>query len=492
MDIRPMNRKTDILLAAIAMAFGVYVLIRAWVIPITVDECSTAVSHVPRDVLDLLFLQTNANPNNHILNTLLIKALTGMFGWHPFIVRIPALIGAFVYAWAGLLLSRKISEHAWVSAFAFAILLGQPYLLEYFSLARGYALGLGFMVAAIWQAWRFLNENRWASLHWAVVLAGLAVYANFTQLLFFIPFVSLLLLSAWQKSSSLSNFFHQTKLALLTLGIWAGLLIVPLRELSKHSEIQKWNPLDTLFGSAERSIRIATYHNRFVENSTAHILALLAVVFTLGVCHMALKTWSDNKMRIATDARLFILLLLSGMLITNVLVVELTHTPFLEPRLALLYWPLFALSLGVAAAWLYERFTRWAWSFMLPIGLIAVINVKESVNLRETTEWWHDQSTYVVLDYLKSVQQAEGRLEPFSFDTYGTMQNSFIFHLELDPRGYNRIVKPFAWHPDRAPTEDYEFYYAVSEAEAQPILDTYEIVLKPSESDMVLLRRKKK
>ncbi|MCC6279292.1 MAG: hypothetical protein IT262_01735 [Saprospiraceae bacterium] len=488
----PMNRITNLLLAGIAIAFGIYIVIRAWVMPITVDECSTAVSHVPRAVVDLLFLQTDANPNNHILNTLLIKGLTGLFGWHPFVVRIPALLGAFIYAWAGLQLSRKISAHAWIGVFAYTMLLFQPYLLEFFSLARGYALGLGLMLAAIWQAWRFLKEARWQNLHWSVVWAGLAVYANFTQVLFFIPFIGLLLWSAWQTAGSFSNFLIKTKYALLTLGIWAGLLAIPLKKLSQHSEVQHWNPLATLFGSAEKSIRIATYHNPLVSNDTAHVLTLLAILFTIGVCHFAVKKWFEQQLKIANDPLLFTVLLLFGILSTNVLVVELTHTPYLEPRLALLYWPIFALSLAATAAWLYQKAAKWAWIFMLPLGFLAAMNIRKSVNLREATEWWHDQYTYAVLDYIKSVQQVENHPEPYTFDTHGVMQNSYIFHLDLDPRGFNRIVKPITWHPDRPPTEDYEFYYAISENEATPILNTYDMVWKNPNCDMVLLRRKKK
>ena len=52
-----MNRKTNIALGVLATIFLLYVLVRAWLIPVTVDENSTAISHVPRAVLDTLFFK---------------------------------------------------------------------------------------------------------------------------------------------------------------------------------------------------------------------------------------------------------------------------------------------------------------------------------------------------------------------------------------------------------------------------------------------------
>jgi Dolichyl-phosphate-mannose-protein mannosyltransferase len=486
-----MNRRTDVLLVAIAMAFGIYVLNRAWLIPITVDECSTAVSHVPRSAFDTLFYQSDANPNNHILNTLLIKAFTGMFGWHPFVVRIPALFGALLYAFAGLMLSRKISQYAWIGVFTYLMLLCQPYMLEFFSLARGYALGLGLLLTAMWQAWRFLKEEQWSSLIWAIIPAGLAVYANFTLVLFLIPFIGLLIITAWQRSVSFLNFLQKTKFALLALGTWAGFIFTPLKRVSSHSEVQNWNRLDTLFGSAERSLTLAIAQNPYLDKSNAPLLAMLAIFFTIGIGFVAANRWLDKRMTIDRDSQLFIVLVLWGTLATNVLQVAATHTPYLEPRLALLYWPLFALSTGVAAAWIYEHFAQRAWVFMAPLGIFAILNTANCLNLNEASEWWNDRDTYVILDYLRNLQKLEGRQEPFSFDTDGAMQNSFIFHTTLDPRGFDKIIKIPEWHPDRTATDAFEFYYASSQEDANPIMATYEIVLKPPESGRLLLRKKK-
>jgi hypothetical protein len=486
-----MNRKTNIILGAMAAVFLAYVLIRAWFIPITVDESSTAISHVPRGVFDTLFFKSDANPNNHILNTLLIKALTGIWSWHPMVFRLPVLLGAVMYAWAGFLLCRQLSGYLWVQVFAFAMLLGQPYCLEFFSVARGYGLGMGLMMFSIWYSWQFITQGHQKKhLAIAAVFAGFAVYANFTLLLFLVPMVGLTFLSAKQASNSFLQFFQKTSLAISVLGLFTAFLYVPLSRLSKHSELKNWNPLETLFSSAEKSMRTAIHKNQYLPNDGAHILAWLGVIFTVGIILVALYRWIQKNRVLAADPRFLPVALLAGALLTNVVQVEFTKTPYLEPRLALFYWPLFALSMGVTAAWLQEHSTRWAWSFMAPMMALAIVNMARCVNLRESHEWWHDQDTYKVFDYLKQVKETEERKTPYTMDATWLLLNSFMYHVEKDPRGFNQLVQLAPWHADQAPGYDYEFLYLISPEAAQPVMDRYEIVMRSKHSSTVLLRRK--
>lgn len=476
-----------------ATCFFIYVLVRAWAIPVTVDECSTVMTHVPRSVIDLLFLQSDANPNNHILNTLLIKFLSGLFGYYPFVVRIPALSGALLYAVAGFFLSRDIGKYGWAGVFTYMLLLGQPYMLDFFSLARGYSLGLGCMLVAIRFGYVFMQNRSGSDMLYAVLFSGLAVYANFTQVLFFGPFILLLFFQARQFWGSVSNILANAKYAVLLLLGWLAMLAIPLKKLSGHSEIANWNRLETLFGSAEWSIEAAIHRNPLLGHSAAHFLAMFAIAFTIGMAYVAIKRWDTNKEGGRTDARAMLVLLLVGMLLANVAVVEITHTPYLQPRLALLFWPVFALSVGIAVVWYQAYSGHPAWGALVPLSIVAVVNTIVSANLKEAVEWWHDRDTYVVLEYLRNLQKSENHPQPYTFDTYGPMQNSFIFHTQRDPRGFDQIIQLAPWHPNRPPTEEYEFYYAISREEVQDISASYKVVFEPPRSGgRVLLRKEKK
>jgi len=487
-----MNQKIENrVLGGIALAFGLYVVLRAWMLPVTVDEAATAINHVPRLVFDTLFYKNEANPNNHILNTLLIKICTGIFGWHHFVLRMPVLIGAFFYAWASMHLVRKIAENTYVRVFALLLLFGNPYLLEFFSLARGYGLAAGLMTAALWQAWCFLESNESKSLRLAMIFGGLAVYANFTLLIFFAPFAFLLLLASWQLNPSLRAFWNQSKPGLVTFGIFILLWITPLKNLSKDSEIVNWNDLGSYFDSIQRTIRSAIHANAYLGTSSDIFLTWLAILGTFAVGGIAiLKCWK-NKFQLGTDPRIFLVLLILGAAVTNVAQVYLTKTPYLQSRLALFYWPLFALSLAVGTAWVYERFgLKKSWFVMAPLLLILLINNVRTVNLYNSFEWYHDSDTFTVLEFLKKTNVAEGRSEPFSFETEWFMQNSFIYHLEKGNYGYDKYVKQVPFHGPRPPQKDTDFYYAVNYDVVKDVLDVYDIVLRVPNSSMILLRKK--
>lgn len=487
-----MKRKTEgLIFAVISAAFGIYIILRAWTIPITVDESTTAVIHVQRTVLDTLTYSEEANPNNHILNTLLIKLLTGLFGWWPIVVRTPVLLGGFLYLWVSFLFSKKCSEQSWTRLFVFITLIGNPYLLEFFALARGYGLGAGLMMVALWQSWRFLEENEGKYMRNATIAAGLAVYSNFTLLLFFAPFMGLLLLSCWQLNPSLSKVWQRSKAAFTALAVFFALWYLPLSRLSKHPEMKFFTNIDTLVAAVSDSVKAAIHNYPYFGDDTVEIITWAIIVFAVCLWGVALWRWRNSGWKFSSDPRLFLVAVLPGAVLTNMVVVRLADTHYLQARLALFYYPLFALQVGIAASWLWEWRRKMAWALMIPVFLLSSVNVGRNVNLWIASEWWFDPGTYIVLDYLKKTYEEEHRTEPYSLDTHHVMQNSLDFHLTLDPRGYGRYAKLVQWHGLQEPKGDTDFYYAVSTNEVEKIMDRYEYVLWIPRGSFVLLRKKK-
>ena len=88
---------------------------------------------------------TPSMENNHLLNTLLIKLFTQGFGLSEFTMRIPALIGCGLYL-LGLLKLLNIILEKHQLLIAFFLLAFHPFVADFYSLARGYSLGLGLMI----------------------------------------------------------------------------------------------------------------------------------------------------------------------------------------------------------------------------------------------------------------------------------------------------------------------------------------------------------
>jgi hypothetical protein len=212
-------------------------------------------------------------------------------------------------------------------------------------------------------------------------------------------------------------------------------------------------------------------------------------VFAMGL--LAIRRWWKQGFKIVGDPRVLFVLLLLGAGLVNIVQVNLTKTPYLQARLALFYWPLFALSLGVSAAWLSERFGRKSsWILMSPLLLLCFINNVRTLNLHSSFEGFHDSDTFTVLEYLKKTAQAEGRTTPYSFDTEWFMQNSFLYHLEKGHYGYDQYVKLVPYHGRRDPQRDVDFFYAVNYDTIKDVLDVYDIVLRIPNSSLILLRKK--
>jgi hypothetical protein len=487
-----MNQKIENwVLGGLSVLFLVYVALRAWLLPITVDESSTVFNHVPRLVFDTLTFEKEANPNNHILNTLLIKLFTGIFGWRHEIVRLPVFIGACLYAWASSQLVCKLSDNSWVRIFALLMLFGNPFLLEFFSLARGYGLAAGLMTVALWQGWRFLTSNDGKALRLAFLFASLAVYANFTLLVFFAPFVSILLLASWQLNAGFRDFWRISRPALITVGVFVLLWITPLKRLSKDSELLNWTALGSFYNSMKGSIRSAINSNAHTGELADNVLTPAVFLGAIIIILIGLWRWWKNGFQFSRDPRVYLVLVLLGVCVTNIVQVYLTRTPYLQARLALFYWPLFALALGSAAGWVREYHgQKKMWILMAPLLALFFINTVRTANLHTTYEWYHDSSTFVVLDYLKELHTKEGRTEPFTIDTEWFMQNSIMFHMEKGHYGYEKAVKLVPYHNRRPPTRETDFFYAVDYDYVKEILDSYDIVLRIPNSSLILLRKK--
>lgn len=476
----------------IAVLFALYVLVRAWWLPITHDEGATCLNHVPRRLLDTLFFQKEANPNNHILNTLGIKIFEGIFGWHPLVVRLPALIGGGCYLAASVYFARRVSKVPWIRVFGLALLLGNPFMTEFFSLARGYGLGIGLMSLAIWQSWRFFDTGLRPYFSRAAVWAGLAVYANFTLLIFYAPFTALLVYAAWSQHRRWRGFWEVAHKGVKITAVFLALMATPLLRLSKDSEIIIWNRLPSFISTVEQLVQSAVRNKPYLGAQTVHILAIAVIVGVVAGWVLTLIRWWQRRGSALSDPGIVSGLLLAGAVVTNFAQVWLTHTPFLQSRLSLFYYPLMALLLLWVAEWLRERFGVFAGIYMVPLAFFILMNNVRCLNFINTYEWWYDGGTVQVLDYLSRLHEKEKPAEPFQLDVHWAAQNSFGVHIRLlDPR-YESCVKLPPWHPNQPPRRDgaYEFYYAISPEEAKDILDVYDIVYRVPESSSLLLRKR--
>ena len=172
--------------AALSAVFISYEVARALRVSFTFDEAATVLVYIKGGFLALFDFN---QANNHFLNTLLAKVFSMVGGTHDLVLRLPNLLGYgayLVFSW--LLLKRFVRGTA--AVLGFVLLNANPYVLDFFSLCRGYGLSLAFLMASLYSFTLFLprpgepgtEADRLRSLTKSLGLAAAGVLCNFTLL----------------------------------------------------------------------------------------------------------------------------------------------------------------------------------------------------------------------------------------------------------------------------------------------------------------------
>ena len=165
--------------ALFALAWAVA---RAATQSITIDEADTYLQWVDRP--GQLWAQIS---NNHILNSLLMRLSTWLFGLSEITVRLPALVGAALYMAAALYLSSLIASTRALRWALFVCLVFNPFVFDFFVAARGYSMAAAFLLWALAIPAAALTrklDGAERSLLWPCIAsslcAGLSFAANFS------------------------------------------------------------------------------------------------------------------------------------------------------------------------------------------------------------------------------------------------------------------------------------------------------------------------
>lgn len=179
-------------LARILLAFLAIVNVyRAATQSLTTDEAFTYNRSVATPIPDLW---QNYDANDHVLHTLLCKASVNLFGLSELTLRLPSLLGGFLFLWIALRLSRDAFGDGWRMLVCLVLLVLNPMLLDYGSIARGYGMAMSlFLTAMLLLLEESRCPSRWRLLTASILLA-LAVAANLTVL---VPTIALVIAYSW-------------------------------------------------------------------------------------------------------------------------------------------------------------------------------------------------------------------------------------------------------------------------------------------------------
>jgi hypothetical protein len=159
------------------------IIARACLQSVTIDEADSFLVFAHQSWI----AQWYPSSGNHVLNTLLERLITSIFGVNELTLRTPAILGATIYISAAAYLCARLTTRSLIKIPLFIALVYNPMILDYLVAARGYSLAIGFLLAAlaiIASAALAQQAEDGQSLRrkcaWVSVLVALSFAANFS------------------------------------------------------------------------------------------------------------------------------------------------------------------------------------------------------------------------------------------------------------------------------------------------------------------------
>ena len=151
-----------LLTAGLCVFFLAFATLRAVRVPLTYDEAASSIRYIDTSTPSVFDTSALSIFNfevatNHFLNTLLTKACDVVAGGSEIVLRLPSIIGYAMFLGFSLLILHRSVRPA-IATPGFLLLNLNPYVLDFFSLSRGYGLSLGFLMGSLFYLFKFLDH----------------------------------------------------------------------------------------------------------------------------------------------------------------------------------------------------------------------------------------------------------------------------------------------------------------------------------------------
>jgi hypothetical protein len=466
-------------LIAVSVLLFAYTFTRACILSITWDEAFSYLEFVRTGIV-FPDKYGDMSANNHLLYTGLEIYLTHWLGTAEWVLRLPSLLAHILFLVYSAKLVKQLSNK-WLTIAAFLFINLNPYVLDFFSLARGYGLSIGLMMTSIYYLYVFHKnfENKFAAL--SVFFAGLSVLANYVMLNYCIALVSTLVLlevyHAYQAMEAKSKFLFFIKnvskpvilfLLLLVFVLPIGLKLRAAGALFFGGNNGFWK--DTVHTLIDRSLYELRY-NCWVQRSIKGYVLLILIAATVfaGIRFFRKKITRDVLFLISS-------ILLIGISVASTIAQHyLLGTLFLIDRTTLFLFVLFTVMLAFFLSEVArERKGLSVIAYASVLGM--VIHFLLAFNLKYALEWKPDATTKEMLADLEKIKEIPEGKDNVSISI------PLLFETDIN---FYRDVKNLTWlnsaarSKKRNPLEDY--YYlsprelAVLNRDSVEILKTYPV-----------------
>ena len=442
------SRLQDGIFLFLAIGLIIYTSSRAHLLSMTCDEASTFFSHVPRSVWTCFFSESCwSDANNHLLNTWLMQISISAFGVSEWSLRLPNLFGHLLYLLFSILLVRRCSKNLWIALAGFCLLNLNPYLLEFFSLARGYGLGIGWMMMSIYFLLRWVERGKLKLQMYCYGAAVLAVLSNFVFLNYWASLSAVFLLFGLfsfleQKASDGKERKKRLTQNILWTSSTALLLFIllknPIHFLRSKGEFVYGK--DSFVESYEEMVKLSLMAQGYFNPYTTKVFMGVALILLSTSVFFGLRfLWIKNKnifVKIHFATTLLLLVVLCGLMVQF----HFLGIKYLEGRKAIMLISLFGLNVyTLLETWNREFGKKGIIGFAILITAFSVNHFYRTFDLKESVEWSYDAYTKDMIRYVEANAEPHQKVKLGVFWKFAPA--SEFYHTHLSVTRIDQIVR---------------------------------------------------
>lgn len=435
----------------------------AWVLPLTHDEGNTI--YCSQTSFWDIVSYADPVPNNHILNTLLIKCNQWLFGESLFAARLHNVLFGFLYVIFSFKLLKYLNLDNWLKFNGFVLLVFQPYLLDFFSVTRGYGLSISLMMMSFYFFVKRMDTHKTNHLVWSWVLMSLGVYANFTLLNVYVPFFFILAAHSYIRRR---DIFLKELMWLSIVGlILLAASVIPLYKMMNTSQFVYWGTsgfLKDTWYPLIQALRSGVQYNNVSSHSLGNVVILCMILTVIGA-----GVISHRKKKWHLEFILFTALGL-GILLYNHLQFYFLNVPFLNARTALFMWPVMTLVYVTSFHYIVKYKPQLGLPPLVFISALISYHFLMGYKVDENHEWSYDRHTYRLIEELRDIKHREGQTP--SLNCYWIYYPSLSYHI---PQLAEEEILLAPWGTKVQSDNTYEYYYTEF-SELESLQSEYDII----------------
>jgi hypothetical protein len=474
----------NIAIITVSVLLLIYTGYRAASLSFTIDESISFNTFVPLKFMDIVSYKIPL-ANNHMINSICIKYISVFFGTSEFLLRLPSLLSHGFYLVFTYLILRKLTSPLNVLS-GFLLLNLNPFMLDFFSLARGYAMALSFTVSSVYFFFNYVETNKVKNIIWSLILAMLAMLSSFSWSIYYVSLIVLINIR-WITSYNHFDFkdlIRKNRPVFICSILLIVILFEPIRKLTKGHEFYDGGRT-SFWHDTVGSLVNATMYGQSYENSFTVFLKYFIAIISLFLIIVFIYNFFNQKGKISSDKFMLAVLLLVLPYLVCIIQHFLLKSLFLINRMALFLIPLFLISViflvNEAGSFKLKLISS---SLLLVLASVFLIHTVLSLNTSFTVKWRYDSDTRNVLTDLENEVKTDD--EP--------MVKLGAMWLYKPTVNFYRTTRKYKWleqiSTDDYRNSNYDYYYLPDSCMNFIAVNNLSIIKHYTNSNSFLLKRK--